>query len=73
MDLAHLSGLAAFAGSVVVALTSLVSSWLIKKHEARAKRARNDLARSAEIGRERRTRTRHKEVLGVVELCEAAG
>jgi hypothetical protein len=38
MHLAHLSGLAAFAGSAVGALISLLSSWLIKTHEARAKR-----------------------------------
>ena len=39
MDAAHLSGLAVFAGSVVVGLSSLISAWLSKKHEARAKRA----------------------------------
>ena len=39
MDPAHFSGFAVFAGSVVVALSSLVSAWLSKKHEARARRA----------------------------------
>ena len=39
MEIAHLSGFAAFAGSVVVALGSLASAWLTKKHEARARRA----------------------------------
>jgi hypothetical protein len=39
MDPAQLSGFAVFAGSVVVALGSLGSAWLTKKHEARARRA----------------------------------
>src|SRR4029453_15467440 len=39
MELAQLSGFAVFAGSVVVALSSLASAWLTKKHEARARRA----------------------------------
>ena len=39
MDHALLSGFAVFAGSVVVGLSSLISAWLAKKHEARAKRA----------------------------------
>ena len=39
MEIAHLSGFAIFAGSVVVALGSLASAWLTKKHEARARRA----------------------------------
>ena len=39
MDPAHLSGFAVFAGSVVVGLSSLTSTWLSKKHEARARRA----------------------------------
>ena len=39
MDPAYLSGLAVFSGSVVGALTSLVSAWLTNKHEARAQRA----------------------------------
>ena len=39
MELAHLSGFAVFAGSVVVALGTLASAWLTKKHEARARRA----------------------------------
>ena len=39
MELAHLSGFAVFAGSVVVALGTLGSAWLTKKHEARARRA----------------------------------
>ena len=39
MEPAQLSGFAVFAGSVVVALGSLASAWLTKKHEARARRA----------------------------------
>jgi hypothetical protein len=39
MEPAHLSGFAVFAGSVVVALGSLASAWLTKKHEARTRRA----------------------------------
>jgi len=39
MDPTHLSGFAVFAGSVVVALSSLTSSWLTKKQEACARRA----------------------------------
>src|SRR4051794_16710398 len=39
MDPAYLSGLAVFSGSVVGALTSLVSATLTKKHEAHARRA----------------------------------
>src|SRR3954447_3698040 len=38
MDPAYLSGLAVFSGSVVGALTSLVSATLTKKHEAHARR-----------------------------------
>jgi hypothetical protein len=33
----HLPGFAVFAGSVVVALSSPVSAWLTRRHEARAK------------------------------------
>jgi hypothetical protein len=39
MDPAYLSGLAVFSGSVVGALTSLISASLTKKHEAHARRA----------------------------------
>lgn len=39
MEPAYLSGLAVFSGSVVGAVTSLVSAWLTTKHEARAQRA----------------------------------
>jgi hypothetical protein len=39
MDPAYLSGLAVFSGSVVGAVTSLMSAWLTKKHEARAQHA----------------------------------
>ena len=39
MDTAQLSGLAVFAGSVVVGLSSLTSALVTKRHEARAKRA----------------------------------
>ena len=39
MEPAHLSGFAVFAGSVVVALGTLTSAWLSKKHEAGARRA----------------------------------
>ncbi len=39
MDTAYLSGFAVFAGSVVVALGSLISAWISKRHEARARRA----------------------------------
>jgi hypothetical protein len=48
MELAHLSGFAVFAGSVVVALGTLASAWLTKKHEARAGRASEN-----KVGRQR--------------------
>ena len=46
MEPAHLSGFAVFAGSIVVALGSLLSAWLTKKHEARSRRvSKNTLGR----------------------------
>jgi hypothetical protein len=42
MEPAHLSGFAVFAGSVVVALGSLATAWLTKKHETRTRRALED-------------------------------
>jgi hypothetical protein len=44
----HLSGFAVFAGSVVVALSSLVSAWLTRRHEARAK-----CASQTKVGRQK--------------------
>ena len=48
MEPAQLSGFAVFAGSVVVALGTLGSAWLTKKHEARARRASEN-----KVGRQR--------------------
>jgi len=39
METTFLSGVAVFAGSVVVATGSLISAWLSKRHEAHTKRA----------------------------------